>query len=328
MGVMTALDVVLGMCFIFMLFALIASAVNEAIAALLDSRAKHLRHGLVRLFANPEIVKELKAKSRIGYLFSDEKATLPPSFLPARELLSAVIDFSKPTSLAQQIEALPDSPMKRTLVEIGQTTQHEWSRFQAAFELWHLNFESQVRSWYRRKTHAVLFGISLAMAVAFNIDALSLIGHLGANPDARAALVARAVAVDGPIGGAAAEQFRAAQTEWAEANRILDQANNASERSAAINALEESETRMVDAGKALHERFSEELAFVDAHLPLGWTRAEWVRVRGDACLILAKSLGLLFSAFAIALGSPFWFDLLKKVTSIRAVGRSPSDQSR
>ena len=43
---------------------------------------------------------------------------------------------------------------------------------------------------------------------------------------------------------------------------------------------------------------------------------------------LAKIAGLLVTAFALALGAPFWFDLLSKVARLRASGppAPPSEQ--
>ena len=42
----------------------------------------------------------------------------------------------------------------------------------------------------------------------------------------------------------------------------------------------------------------------------------------------AKLIGLLLTAIAISLGAPFWFDLLNKVISIRAAGRSPEEKPK
>ena len=54
-------------------------------------------------------------------------------------------------------------------------------------------------------------------------------------------------------------------------------------------------------------------------LPLGWqsfpsSPLEW----------LTKALGLLFTAAALALGAPFWFDVLNRFVRIRSTGESPS----
>jgi hypothetical protein len=43
---------------------------------------------------------------------------------------------------------------------------------------------------------------------------------------------------------------------------------------------------------------------------------------------LAKFFGLLMTGLAISLGAPFWFDMLNKVISVRAAGRSPAERPK
>src|SRR5262249_30984155 len=50
------------------------------------------------------------------------------------------------------------------------------------------------------------------------------------------------------------------------------------------------------------------------HLPESWEA--WV----------LKGLGLIITAFAGALGAPFWFDMLGKVMNVRAAGTSPDEK--
>ena len=48
----------------------------------------------------------------------------------------------------------------------------------------------------------------------------------------------------------------------------------------------------------------------------------------DTAPTWVKLIGLLLTALAISLGAPFWFDLLNKVISIRAAGRSPEEKPK
>jgi hypothetical protein len=41
-----------------------------------------------------------------------------------------------------------------------------------------------------------------------------------------------------------------------------------------------------------------------------------------------KVMGILLSAFAAAQGSPFWFDILKKIVNIRGSGKSPDEKPK
>jgi hypothetical protein len=56
-------------------------------------------------------------------------------------------------------------------------------------------------------------------------------------------------------------------------------------------------------------------------IPLGWRRDALPQGAGW----LQKLAGLLLTAFALTLGAPFWFDLLKKAVNIRSVGRTPEE---
>ena len=55
---------------------------------------------------------------------------------------------------------------------------------------------------------------------------------------------------------------------------------------------------------------------------LGWTSES---VPSGFGAWLQKVFGLLLTAFALSLGAPFWFDMLKKAVNIRSVGRAPEE---
>lgn len=74
------------------------------------------------------------------------------------------------------------------------------------------------------------------------------------------------------------------------------------------------------------ESIKELMSRIDAlSLPIGW--GEPPTETGDWII---KILGLLITAFAISLGAPFWFDLLKRFMSLRESGNRPkrSDDPR
>src|SRR5207248_1929782 len=60
-------------------------------------------------------------------------------------------------------------------------------------------------------------------------------------------------------------------------------------------------------------------------VPIGWSGG-FVREGTTAVVsaVLVKLAGLLITVFAIALGAPFWFDLLSKVVSLRSPGNPPA----
>jgi hypothetical protein len=84
------------------------------------------------------------------------------------------------------------------------------------------------------------------------------------------------------------------------------------------------ESLVAVAQRATEQSLSKDIGEIKQQLaqlqfPLGWqsfpsTLPEW----------LAKAFGLLFTAAALALGAPFWFDVLNKAIRIRSTGESPS----
>lgn len=62
-------------------------------------------------------------------------------------------------------------------------------------------------------------------------------------------------------------------------------------------------------------------------LPLGWYQWPW-EYPLDPRLALLKIFGLLISALAVSQGAPFWFDILSKVTNLRATGTPPGETKK
>ena len=65
----------------------------------------------------------------------------------------------------------------------------------------------------------------------------------------------------------------------------------------------------------------------DLNLPIGWTKNSFGTFRaqpfGD---MFWAVIGWLFTAFALSLGAPFWFDMLNKVMVVRSTVK-PSEKS-
>jgi hypothetical protein len=56
-----------------------------------------------------------------------------------------------------------------------------------------------------------------------------------------------------------------------------------------------------------------------ANLSIGWATAPF----GSVEILLAKLGGLLITTFAVLLGAPFWFDVLKQIVPLRMAGAKP-----
>jgi hypothetical protein len=155
---------------------------------------------------------------------------------------------------------------------------------------------SRVSGWYKRHVGRFLIGLALVVTVACNINTITLARTLYTNQDARQALVNQANAVTSCPPGQAAQCSR--------------QATNA------VTQLGQTS------------------------LPLFWQTTNPACTTGRAqCSTLERVgldsvsgwiiaiLGWLIAVVAIAMGAPFWFNLLSKIASLRATGDPPPKAS-
>ncbi|MFT3775693.1 MAG: hypothetical protein QM820_60880 [Minicystis sp.] len=62
-------------------------------------------------------------------------------------------------------------------------------------------------------------------------------------------------------------------------------------------------------------------------MPIGWQKDE-VQALADGSRAARKIAGLVLSTLALMLGSPFWFDLMKRFVNLRGVGPKPGRASK
>jgi hypothetical protein len=311
MDFMNVLSLAIGMITVYLVLALSVTAFNEAIAALLSSRGKWLRRGVASLFSSNArdhgdmaIACKVYDSPYIAYL--QRGSRFLPSYLPAWNLLQGMLDAASKTGgralatlddLRVAAKDLPEGSPIRTglenLLAAGDTTVED---FQKRYEAWFATFEAQVMAWYRQKTQLVVGGLSLVVALAMNVDTLQLVNQLATDPKVREALADQGgqLARQPDLAAAAASLPAASQPGLAGAVDTVQQ------RSASLNA---------------------------SGLKLGWTDRAWHSTWQSPLSAIEKLVGLLLSAFAVSMGAPFWFDLLKNLVSIRAVGKNLSEQN-
>ncbi|MEA5619345.1 hypothetical protein VB711_16065 [Cronbergia sp. UHCC 0137] len=137
---------------------------------------------------------------------------------------------------------------------------------------------------YKRNAKGVAILIGVALAVTANADTFHIISRLSKDTVLREAIVYKATELD-------AQRYRSSDLPNLDTNQILG----------------------------------------DVTLPIGWTNAniqqqmswETFRINGLPILnILTMISGWLITGMAIAMGAPFWFDLLSKVMNVRNAGKS------
>jgi hypothetical protein len=222
-----SLEVAIGIIFVFLLVSIICSAAREALEALLKSRAAYLEYGIRELLHDRDalgLARSLYEHPLIwglyggGYTPGKVGIQPPllarggnlPSYIPTRNFALALMDIAARGSVTDAVSGDPDSPvvsvesMRRNLLNLRNVavqrvlltaidaSQGDLDKTRQAIEAWYDSAMDRVSGWYKRSTSWVIFWIALVVAVALNVNTITVADYLYRNDDARQALVARA----------------------------------------------------------------------------------------------------------------------------------------
>jgi hypothetical protein len=284
-----ALEVALGLIFVYLVLSLVSSALNETISSIFSWRAKFLREGIANLLdpkdtKNGEaLMEKLYENPLIDGLVrpvSRWRRKRYPSYIPAQTFVAALLDFDGRTTrrrLQELVDAAPSPQVRDALGQLLKYVHGDVAAFQLAAERWFDDSMERVSGWYRRRVQLMLWLLAAAIVLALNVDTVRIAQALWDDRTVRAAVVARAEAAG-------------AQQQEPDIKRVAKD----------VGSLEE------------------------LKIPLGWTSETRPGGGGAwAVTIALKALGLLLTAAALTLGAPFWFDTLSKVARIRSAGAPP-----
>jgi hypothetical protein len=323
------LDVAIGVIFVFLLVSLICSAVREGIESLMRSRATHLEQGIRELLHDPRAIglaRALYDHPMVSVLYKGQYEPVDttkhwttaltggnklPSYIPSRNFALALMDMAvrgpvvdagsshadsgtmSAEQLRRNIGRLGSPGVQRVLLTALDSAQGDLEKVQKNIEAWYDGAMDRVSGRYKRSTQVILFFIGISVAIALNINALTVANYLYRDKAARDALVAQAQnAVANPL---------ATQATYQQVQDKLDSLK-------------------------LPIGWQEGLASLPQRrdgngLPRPGT-IDWLQV----------ITGLLVTAFAATFGAPFWFDLLNKVMVVRSTvkpqEKSPPEPSK
>jgi hypothetical protein len=290
------LEIVIGLSFIYLLFSLLCSSINEWFARWRNWRGQELRLGINKLLADPDESGLARAVQQHPLIKGLEQGGRYPSYIAsstfALALMEIAIEFQTPIT-----NTIPEPKIKTTIKDnrnntltftneqqalVRSLSQGATSAFSLAsiIERWFDSSMERVSGTYKRKTQLSIVLIACAVAVLCNVDTVRIARELNRNGTLRTVLVKRA-------------------------QGVIDKTSDP-------NSIKP----------------AEELAALQ--LPLGWGSFAhiWDAI-GRACsepsLLVAKLFGLLISCLALSLGAPFWFDLLSKLVNLRQTGVPPDE---
>jgi len=287
----TVIEVAIAMILVYLVFALLASGVQELVAGWFELRGRRLRAALAYMLgagshesqAPTGLFDKVFGHALVGGL-------LPrglPSYVPARNisraLLDALLDGSEGTAFSRCEAAVARMPAGRTRDALTSFVVHaegDVSKLQASIETWYDDTMDRVSGAYKRFSHYCLLGLGLLIAAVLNVDSFRIAYNLWTNGPLRADLVAMA--------DRTAKDSQGGSIAGADAS-----------------------TRVVQASDTL----------ASLTLPIGWNK---VGAQFDGSNAIWAVVGWCITAFAIALGAPFWFDLLGGAMKLRNAGERPS----
>ncbi len=298
------LNLAIGLSFIYLLFSLLLTALNELILCLpyWDKRAALMKEGLRQLLGNNDAtVNKFLDHGLIDGLSKTKGGT--PSYISPEAFVGAVLDLVSPAKAAQArtiaditealggaaLEANPK--LKESLLAILDAAGHDLDQFESKLEVWFNQGMDRVTGWYKRYTQQVLFGLGLVLAVGCNVDSIHIVRSLSSDPKALQATVAQAVET-------VQKQPSTKVDVKAAVDLNIEQAiQNVSDSLATLNGLS---------------------------IPIGWSPAQQQYLAGSGAWFGAF-FGYLLTALAASLGAPFWFDTLNRFVNIRGNGLSPAE---
>ena len=178
------LDVAIGLFFLYLLLSLLASAIQEVIASLLDWRSKTLTKGLSDLLNDEQLVAEFYAHPLIQSIHQGGRK---PTFIPARTFTVALLDIfsankedkSAEESVDELRENIKKIPNRVVRIALQLSIKYSEKKVEKMFEridTWFDSAMSGLSEVYKRKTQLALIIISAVIVLVANMDTIS-IGH-------------------------------------------------------------------------------------------------------------------------------------------------------
>jgi len=326
------LNVVIGLIFIYLLYSLLATIIQEIIATNLGLRAKMLNKGISRMLDDNSNAKETSdafySHPLIKYL-GENNSRSKPAYLNSKNFSKVVIDLLRGDKLLANQSFIPliDQSLNDGKTLWGDGTkicpqtlsylkslwvdaQGDVEMFRRLLEQWFDDTMERASGWFKKKTQMILFLIGFALAIIFNIDTISIAGKLSKDPKLAAQLADNAAIY--------MQNNKEMLNVQLNTPGALGNQNSEEYKSSLDSIFTRSSNLMITANDLVKGSIND----TNKLMGLGWT--------GDANDFIwwRNIIGWLITAMAISLGAPFWFDLLNKFMKMRSSVASPTSDDK
>ncbi|MDR8392462.1 hypothetical protein NC796_15010 [Aliifodinibius sp. S!AR15-10] len=351
-----ALDVVISLIFIYLLFSLFVSVVNEILSQFFQVRGKELRFSIERMigyalrkqfYQHPKI-NRTQYRSSIFY-----GTPLWKLYAWIREKISSNIDFgskdidkkitnkASPSNISTGtfadtlIDLIQDEAARKELFKqapflekIYQKAEGDVEALREAIENWFDEIMVYTSEWYKQKLRYILLVLGFLTAAAFNVDSVSIFKTLANNPETRGQVVQQAEGFidshnleDGIVVPVTVGDSAASSDTLYSNYAIRDFLESRYEACGGSEQCRKSVNEDYPTLARIDSTYMEVNRLVHEDIEqlstvLGIGWGSWNGATGWLDWIV-RVLGWLVTAIAISLGAPFWFDLLKRVINLK-----------
>ncbi|MGO6676437.1 hypothetical protein [Rhizobium leguminosarum] len=339
------LDIAISLIFLYLLISLVCTSLCESIATLLKLRSRSLSVGVAKILENQDLIDRFYANGLVkGAISASQWKNAPVEGVPTKYGHSSYMD-SRSFAMALLASLNPDKPVpgvadieenlkaanlpsgiKDVLSAALTTGVKDMNALRDDVASWFDSAMDRLSGEYKRQLKWISFGVGLFIAILLNVDSVDVATRLWKDQALRQQLASAAETfvnkpgqVSCPVG---ARQETGGQTP--------------AHGGAAVGGV----TTAEDVGKQVVSELNCQLRTMNDALmaarpfPIGWTTATPVdgdkdtsrnvlAVLHDTPLMFSKIIGWLFTAVALSLGAPFWFDTLSKFMNVRGAGKKP-----
>jgi hypothetical protein len=309
------LDLAIGICFIYLLMALVCSTLNETIAGVINSRGKTLEKGIVSLLHDPALKAKFYAHPLIQGI-QDENDRLP-SYIASNKFALALMDTltgpaaaNDPDALRKGVASLENTAARTALTAVLQNPR--FTTDQQRLEAWYEQSMNRVSGWYKRTSQIRIYVLAAAVTLVINADTLKILDALWNNPTRSALLVEHA---KGRLEKGRPDAEGQSSTANEKANDATASKSAQTPEKEVITPQEKQLLGQVAGWQG--DRYSDR--------PQHKTAADfglWIWY-----LLKNRLGGWLITMLAVSLGAPFWFDTLSRFMNVRSAGKPPDNSS-
>jgi hypothetical protein len=267
------------------------------------------------------------------------QALNPPLYKSLMQLRNDTIGIANTPEMLEAVR----NRFALAAANIGQE-EHKLATMRLNAETWFNESMDRLSGWYKRKATILAFAIGLVLAAILNVDSIALSQHLWREPAVRKALAANATEFanenteiptleieDGEV-DTAVEYFNAQFKDlniplgWDFTSVELEPGESCSLIAFGKNRLGGfyAEVPAAQLGENVENGNLIEANVRDQ--PRVSACQQISNFPSTAAGVFLKIMGIILSAIAAAQGSPFWFDILKKVVNIRGSGANPNEK--